>query len=67
MSSFDRERARTLPRPEKMPEIDLRGSLADLHGELAKARILDAAVRHFEDIGAVAADVDFTLHFGLSW
>lgn len=67
MSSFERAGRRPIPRPDKMPEIDLRGSVGDLQGELAKARILDAAVRHFDDIGALASEVEFTLRFGLSW
>jgi hypothetical protein len=67
MSTFDRERMRPLPRPSKMPELELKGSLADLQGELAKARIVDAAVRHLNELGPEAAGFEFGLSFGLSW
>lgn len=67
MSTFDRERQTPLPRPSKMPELELRGSLPDLQGELAKARIIDAAVRHLRDLGPEAAGFEFGLSFGLSW
>jgi hypothetical protein len=50
-----------------MPELELKGSLADLQGELAKARIVDAAVRHLNELGPEAAGFEFGLSFGLSW
>jgi len=42
-------------------------SAPDLQSEIAKSRIMEAVHRHIrEDLDVNYADIDFTLHFGLS-